>query len=163
MVLRDDIVQDDSGSYAVFTGQGSSASQMTAAKVMDVIARLPDCDGQTVDAVSAYSSQIGGRSQIAQNSIIENSKFRMSRFGDASSKTQMPKSWSSMEDPVVPLERNLYGHPLAGLLWERQVEKVLSKHGWEKVPYWECSFVIREKGLFLSVHVDVSGWKETEH
>ena len=22
-----------------------------------------------------------------------------------------PKSWSSMEDPVVPLERNLYGHP----------------------------------------------------
>ena len=25
-----------------------------------------------------------------------------------------------MEDPVVPLERNLYGHPLAGLLWERQ-------------------------------------------
>ena len=25
-----------------------------------------------------------------------------------------------MEDPVVLLERNLYGHPLAGLLWERQ-------------------------------------------
>ena len=23
-----------------------------------------------------------------------------------------PKSWSSMEDPVVPIERNLYGHPL---------------------------------------------------
>ena len=39
-----------------------------------------------------------------------------------------PKSWSSMEDPVVPLERNLYGHPLAGLLWERQFEKVLLKY-----------------------------------
>ena len=26
-----------------------------------------------------------------------------------------PKSWSSVEDPVVPLERNLYGRPLAGL------------------------------------------------
>ena len=36
-----------------------------------------------------------------------------------------PKSWSSMEDPVVPLEQNLYGHPLAGLLWERQLEKIL--------------------------------------
>ena len=36
-----------------------------------------------------------------------------------------PKSWSSMEDPVVPLERNLYGHPLAGLLWERQFEKIM--------------------------------------
>ena len=37
-----------------------------------------------------------------------------------------------MEDPAVPLERNLYGHPLAGLLWERQFEKILLKHGWEK-------------------------------
>ena len=35
-----------------------------------------------------------------------------------------PKSCSSMEDPVVPLERNLYGHPLAGLLWKRQFEKI---------------------------------------
>ena len=59
-----------------------------------------------------------------------------------------------MEDPVVPLERNLYGHPLAGLLWERQFEKILSKHGWEKIPNWECLFVHREKRLFLSVYVD---------
>ena len=35
VVLRGDIVKDDSGSYAVFTEQGSSASQMTAGKVMD--------------------------------------------------------------------------------------------------------------------------------
>ena len=33
VVLRGDIVKDDSGSYAVFAEQGSSASQMTAAKV----------------------------------------------------------------------------------------------------------------------------------
>ena len=60
-----------------------------------------------------------------------------------------------MEDPVVPLERNFYGHPLAGLLWERQFEKILLKHGWEKIPHWECLFVNREKGLFLlSVYVD---------
>ena len=32
VVLRGDIVKDDSGSYEVFTEQGSSASQMTAAK-----------------------------------------------------------------------------------------------------------------------------------
>ena len=35
---------------------------------------------------------------------------------------------------VVLLERNLYGHPLAGLLWERQFEKALMELGWEKVP-----------------------------
>ena len=45
VVLRGDIVKDNSGSYAVFTEQGSSASQMTAAKIMDIISRLPGCDG----------------------------------------------------------------------------------------------------------------------
>ena len=65
-----------------------------------------------------------------------------------------PKSWSSMEDPVVPLEQNLYGHPFSGLLWERQFEKLLVKYGWEKVSNWECFFVHRVKGFFLSVCAD---------
>ena len=51
--VRGHVVKDDSSSYAVFTEQGSSASQMTAAKVMDIISRLPGCDGQAADAVSA--------------------------------------------------------------------------------------------------------------
>ena len=59
-----------------------------------------------------------------------------------------------MEDPVVPLERKLYGHPLTGLLWERQFEKILLMYGWEKVSNWECLFVHREKEFFLSVYVD---------
>ena len=65
-----------------------------------------------------------------------------------------PKSWSSMEDPVVPLERNLYGHPLARLLWERQFEKILLKYGWEKVSFWNAYSYTVKKGLFLSVYVD---------
>ena len=55
VALRGDIVKDDSGSYAVFTEQGSSAAQMTDAKVMDIISRLPGCAGQAADAVSAYT------------------------------------------------------------------------------------------------------------
>ena len=53
VVLRGDIVKDVSGSYAVFTEQGSSASQMTAAKVMDIKSRRPGCSGQAAGAVSA--------------------------------------------------------------------------------------------------------------
>ena len=53
VVLRGNTVKNDSGSHVVFTEQGSSASQMKAAKVIDVIARLPDCDGQAPEAVSA--------------------------------------------------------------------------------------------------------------
>ena len=55
VVLRGDIVKYDSGSYAVSTEQGSSASQMTAATVMDNMSRLTGCDGQAADAVSAYT------------------------------------------------------------------------------------------------------------
>ena len=150
VVLRGDIVKDDSGSYAVFTEQGSSASQMTAAKVMDIISRLPGCAGQAADAVSAYT-------QVKMEDAPKLLKIPKSECPDIwirLPRHKWPKSWSSMEDPVVPLERNLYGHPLAGLLWERQFEKILLQHGWEKVSNWECFFVHREKGLFLSVYVD---------
>ena len=53
VVLRGDIVKDDSGSYAVFTEKESSASQKTAAKDMDV--RLPGCAGRGADTLSAYT------------------------------------------------------------------------------------------------------------
>ena len=52
-MLRGDIVKDDSGAFAVFIEQDSSASQMTAAKVMDIISRLPGRAGQVADAASA--------------------------------------------------------------------------------------------------------------
>ena len=137
VVLRGDIVKEDSGSYAVFTEQGSSASQMTAAKIMDIISRLPGCDGQAADAVSAYT-------QVKMEDdpkLLEIPKSECPDIWIRPPRHKWPKSWSSMEDPVVPLERNLYGHPLAGLLWERQFEKILLKHGWEKNPNWECLFV----------------------
>ena len=87
VVLRGDIVKDDSGSYAVFTEQGSSASQMTAAKVMDNISRLPGCAGQAADAVSAYTRV--KMEDASQN--IENSKIGVSRHLDTSTKAQLAK------------------------------------------------------------------------
>ena len=118
VVLRGDIVKDDSGSCAVFTEQGSSASQMTAAEVMDVIARPPDCAGQAADAVSAYT-------QVKVEDAPTLLKIPWSDCPDTwirLPRHKWPKSWSNIEDPVVPLERK-YGHPLAGLLWERQFEE----------------------------------------
>ena len=50
-----DAAKNDSGACEVFAEQGSSASQMTAANIMDGIARLPSCDGQAADAISAYT------------------------------------------------------------------------------------------------------------
>ena len=97
VVLRGDIVKNDSGSYAVFTEQGSSASQMTAAKIMDIISRLPGCAGQAADAVSACT-------QVK----MEDPKSECPDIWIRPPRHKWPKSWSSMEDPDVPLERNLY-------------------------------------------------------
>ena len=141
VVLQRDIVRYDSGAYAEFTEQGSSASKMTTAKVMDVIARLPRYAGQATDAVSAYT-------HVKMEDVprlLENSRVRMSRYSDTfSSTTQVGKILVKHRRPVVPLDRNLYGHPLAGLLWERQFEVLLGP-GWEKVPNWECFLFTENK------------------
>ena len=108
--LRGDIVKDDSGSYAVVTEQGSSA--MTAATVMNIISRLPGCAGQA-----------------AAPKLLKIPKSECPDIWIRLPRHKWPKSWSSMEDLVVLLERNLYGHLLAGLVLERQFEKILLKCG----------------------------------
>ena len=58
---------------------------MTAAKVMDIISRLPGCAGQAADGVSAYT-------QVQMEDapkIIENSRIGVSRHLDSSTTTQM--------------------------------------------------------------------------
>ena len=99
VVLRGDIVKNDFGSYAVFTEQGSSASQMTAGKVMDIIARLPGCDGQAADAVSAYTQV----KMEDAHKIFQNPKSECPDIWIRLPRHKWPKSWSSMEDPVVLL------------------------------------------------------------
>ena len=42
VVIQGDMVKDDSGADAVFTEQGSSASQMTCEKVLDVYQTMMD-------------------------------------------------------------------------------------------------------------------------
>ena len=52
-------------------------------------------------------------------------------------RSRSPKPWYNMADPVVPLERHLYGHPPAELLWERKLAEVLLEEGWVRIPGWE--------------------------
>ena len=144
-----DIVEDDSGAYAVFFEQGSSASQIDRCKIMDVIARLPGCNGQAADAVSALpkkSWEDARRWLKIPKSECPDVWIRFPRH-------KMAEIMGSIEDPVVLLQRNWYGHPLAELLWERQFEHASLELEWEKVSNWECMFVPRKWGLFLSKNV----------
>ena len=49
-----------------------------------------------------------------------------------------PAKWAKIDDPLFSLESKLYGHPLAGLLWERKLEELLLQEIWEHFKSWEC-------------------------
>ena len=58
---------------------------MMAAKVTDIISRLPGCAGQAADAVSAYTLV----KMEDSPSLLKNSKVRMARYLDTSTTTEM--------------------------------------------------------------------------
>ena len=134
VVLRGDTVKDDSGAFAVFTEQGSSASQMMGAKVMDIIARLPDCDGQASDAVSAFSPV---KMEDAPR-LLQNSKVRMSRYMDTSSTTLSGQKHEKYEDPSGSSWEKFVRTPTC---WSLVGKAISRKFCWnlklEKVPNWE--------------------------
>ena len=118
---------------------------------MDIIFRLPGCAGQAADAVSAYTQV---KTEDAPK-LLKIPNIGMSRHLDSSTMTQNGQNHGPVwKTQSFLFERNPHGHPLAGLLSERQFEKFLLKYGWEKVFNWECLFVHREKGLLLSMYVD---------
>ena len=150
VVFRGDEVKDETGFYAVFTEQGASASQMAAAKFLDTIARMPGMSGQAADAVKAYT-QVSLKDAPILLGLLES---ECPETWISLPPSRQPESWKHIKDPVCPLERNLYGHPFAGLFWERHLEKALQKLKWEKILGWECLYVHREQQRFLSVYVD---------
>ena len=103
VVLRGDIVKDDSVAYAfLLTEYDSCASQMTVVKVMDVIARLPDYDGEAADAVSAYT-------QVKMEDAPRLLKIPKSECPDVwirHPRNKSPKSLTNIEDLLILLERN---------------------------------------------------------
>ena len=102
VVLRGDVVKDDSSSYAVFSEQGSSASHMTAAKVPDVIYRLAGCAGQASDTVSAYTQEKWKTHRNCWD--YQNQSAQLSRF--------------IYQEPTDRNHRTKFmDTPLVGLLW----------------------------------------------
>ena len=90
---------------------------------MDIISRFLYCDGLAADAGS-FHTQV----KIEDASKLLNFwKLKCLDIQILLPRHKWTKSWSSMEDPVVLLERKLYGHPLAGLftgkaIWENPIE-----------------------------------------
>ena len=94
---------------------------MAFAKFLDVVARMRNCAGEDADATSAYTQvTLAGMPDHIDTWISLPPHGR-------------PASWKKVENPVSPLVRNFYGHPLAGFYWEKQCQKAIFKAGFENV------------------------------
>ena len=146
---REDNVKNECGYRAVFTEQGASASHMAAARFLDTISNILGMTGEAGVVVSAYPqvrmADASRLLKLPESACPEISVSILPR--------QRSKTWDRIDDLVVPLARNLYGHSLARVLWKRNFEEV--PHGSvcqdrvEKVPTWECLYK-HPKLVFLS-------------
>lgn len=150
VVFRRDIVRDNDGYYTVFSEPGTSSSHMAATKFLDAIARMPDCDGEDSDAMSAYT-------QVKLDEIGKN-RGKGHEFVDtwvSLPKANIPTRFLHMKTPVCALTRNLHGHKLAGVLWLKYAEHIIiNELDFEKLMSWECLYFHKEKQLFPFVYVD---------
>ena len=150
VVFRGDQTKDEDGFFAVFSEQGASASHIAAAKFLDALARCPGCDGEDSDAIGAYTQVILKDAHI----ILGGNEGNYIETWITLPRERRPKHWDNMEKPVCKLRLNLYGHPMAGLIWEKWCDKAITDSGFQKIAGWECLYVNPLKQLFLSVYVD---------
>ena len=130
-MFRGDQVQNEHGHYAVFTEQSASSSNMAASKFMDVIARMPGNKGEDSDAVGAYTQVCLDKETLKElvgEGVFVDTWVCLPR-------NRWPKDengkalWDDIDCPYVQLIRNLYGHKLAGLLWQKYSEYHITQIG----------------------------------
>ena len=154
--------KDDSGSYAVFTEQRSSASKKTAAKIMDIISRLP--------GVRRTSS---GCSICFHPSEMEKMLTNYWKFQNRSAQTfgfVYHDTNGQNHGPVWKIQSFFLNGICTVILWQDCDEKgnsrkVLLKYGWEKVSKCECSIrTLRKRIILICVcGWHKIGWKETQY
>ena len=104
VVFLGDRVKDGWGYAAAFEELSSSPASMEAGKMCDMWGCLPGHKCESSDGTQAYTqSNLGG----SKKTFIRIPKHRWEG-----------KLLDMEEDPLVPLERALYGHPDAGGYWE---------------------------------------------
>ena len=117
-------------------------------KVLDALARIPGYSGQNADAVKAYTQVRLADFEGETETWVELPQDRW------------PKSWFRADGsckyvrPVVRLLANLYGHPLAGLWWEKHCHNKVIKCGYQRLQGWECLYQHPQEKAALSVYVD---------
>ena len=134
---------------------------MTAAKVMDIISRLPGYDGQAADAVSAYSQvKMEDASKLLKIPISE----KVQTFGFVYHDTH-----GLNHGPVWKIQLFLLNGTCTVILWQDLIGKGNVRKSYRSTVGTRfqignaCSYTVK-KGLFLSLYVDdiKNGWNEAK-
>ena len=119
VVFQGNNVRDQDNNWAVFQEMQSSASLMSASKMVDYFGSLDGHDVEMSDAPGAFTQ----------------SELQGDETWITLPHEQWPQSWKSKyRRPVVKLRLALYGHPLAGCCWEQKWTHEVRKVGFEPVP-----------------------------
>jgi len=142
-VFFGDRVKDGWGNAAVFEELSSSPASMEAGKICDVWGCVP-----------GHSIQAGDGTQAYCQSKLRGKKKTWVRLP----KNQWPKGWNGVyDDPVVPLERALYGHPDSGGFWELHCEECVATCGFKPIGEslgWRSCFFNERLQCVLTIYVD---------
>ena len=95
--------------------------------------------GEANDAVPSYTQvQMKGAPRLLKLSETERPTnwIRLPR-------NRRPGKWDKIDDPGLPVESNVYSHPLAGLLLEFKLEELLLRENWGKFGN-ACTTIARE-------------------
>ena len=121
---------------------------MQPIEMVDAIARftsqmgVTECAGYDADATAAYTQvKLDEADDLLGPGKIPDTWVRLP-------KDQWPAAWvGKYKDPVVQLQRNLYGHPKARHLWAKYAERKIMELGFGVAAPFECMYVHRGKSF----------------
>ena len=134
---REGVTRDESGDIAMFQNRGSSPATLESSKIVDAYGLIDGHDEEVSDAPQAYTQSwlCGSETWVVLP------------------KEYWPPHFHDIEDPVVPLDYSLYGHPDAGTFWEDKSHSKILSEGFERTG-WDSLFWNKELRCLLMVYVD---------
>ena len=140
-------VRDQYGAAAIFEELASSPAGLDAGKMADAYGSLPGNKLMSADAQQAYIQAL--MAGLIPTFVLMPNELR--NHPDS----PVPK-WDTKTKYLMPLNRALYGHPAAGVMWEQHCDTQLKICGFREITAnkeWPSCY-INDEGVMLMVYVD---------
>ena len=139
VVFQGNNVRDQNWDVALFNEMASTPATMEASRIADIYSCFPGCTVEGRDVEQAY--------------------LQADMEGPPVYITLPEELWTkrmhSMRNPVVRLEKALYGHKHSGVFWQKFCTKQVTEAGFEPLgESWPCAYFHPVTKMLLIVYVD---------